>query len=100
MADLTRSVNYRCSDDCRAEGCPGHLGILNWQSVSDAYSFSMNGRILHFERGELDAMVELLRSLNRADSVQVDATPTPDASGERDGEWSAIGPDMNDEGDK
>lgn len=71
MARIERTIQYRCSDDCEMSGCPGHTGVLFYQSVSDAYSFNMGGRILHFERGELDAMLELLRSLNRAD------TPTP-----------------------
>lgn len=72
MANCVREIDYRCSDDCRMEGCPGHKGILNYQSVSDAYSFSMNGRILHFERGELEAMIALLQSLSdeRADAIQ------------------------------
>ncbi|WP_313114956.1 hypothetical protein [Stenotrophomonas indicatrix] len=51
--------------------CPGHTGILFYQSTSDAYSFSLNGRILHFERGELQALLDLLRSLDRIDAVQV-----------------------------
>lgn len=73
MANIIREISYRCSDDCVMSGCPGHLGILRWQSVSDAYSFSMNGRILHFERGELEAMIALLRELNlsRVDCLQV-----------------------------
>lgn len=73
MANCVREIDYRCSDDCRMEGCPGHKGILNYQSVADAYSFSMNGRILHFERGELEAMVSLLGSLSqeRADAIKL-----------------------------
>ncbi len=73
MATVERSTQYRCSDDCRPEGCLGHVGILHYQSVSDAYSFSMNGRILHFERGELEAMIELLKSLDRCDAIEIGA---------------------------
>lgn len=50
-----------------------HEGRLIYQSTSDAYQFDMNGRTLYFERGELDAMIELLRSLGRVDAVQVPA---------------------------
>lgn len=71
MANIERSLMYRCSDDCEMSGCPGHTGILFYQSASDGYSFSLNGRILHFERGELQALVDLLRSLDRIDAVQV-----------------------------
>lgn len=61
------------------EGCPGHKGILNYQSVSDAYSFSMNGRILHFERGELEAMIALLQALNRIDAIEITRLAPTDA---------------------
>lgn len=71
MATIQRRITYRCSDDCMMSGCPGHEGELLYQSVSDAYSFNMNGRQLDFERGELDAMLNLLRSLDRVDAVQV-----------------------------
>jgi hypothetical protein len=65
MANCVRELTYKCSDDCVISGCPGHAGKLEWQSVSDAYTFTMNGRTLNFERGELDAMLSLLGSLNR-----------------------------------
>jgi hypothetical protein len=72
MASIERSVQYRCSDDCMMSGCPGHTGILLYQSTSDAYSFNLDGRILHFGRGEMEAMFSLLRSLGRIDAVQVE----------------------------
>lgn len=50
-------------------GCPGHKGVLEYQSTADAYRFDMNGRGMSFERGELDAMLTLLRSLDRADAA-------------------------------
>jgi len=61
-------------------GCPGHLGILSYQSTSDAYGFSLNGRILHLERGEMQAVVDLLRSLDRIDAVQVGPSARPEVS--------------------
>lgn len=70
MALVERELMYRCSDDCLPSGCPGHRGRLLYQSVSDAYEFDMGGRRIPFERGELDAVIELLRSLNRIDSAQ------------------------------
>lgn len=72
MATLIRALHYRCSDDCIPSGCPGHGGGLEYNSVSDSYTFSMNGRVLSFERGELDAMLELLRSLRRIDAASPD----------------------------
>lgn len=71
MARVEREIRYKCSDDCEMSGCPGHTGVLFYQSTSDAYSFNMSGRIMHFERGELQAMLDLLKSLDRADCIQV-----------------------------
>lgn len=73
MALVTREASYRCSDDCTMSGCPGHTGRLAYHSVSDHYVFNMNGETYAFERGELEAMIMLLRSLNRADAVDLDA---------------------------
>lgn len=67
MATIEREMTYRCSDDCVPSGCPGHKGRLVYQSTADAYMFVMNGRELHFERGELDAILDLLKQLRRAD---------------------------------
>lgn len=70
MATVERKIIYRCSDDCRWGGCPSHVGKLTFQSTSDAYMFDMDGKVMHFERGELDAMLRLLKSLGRVDSVK------------------------------
>ena len=71
MSTCKTSVKYRCSDDCIPQGCPGHKGELDYNSVSDSYTFTMNGKKSSYERGELDAMIHLLKLLGRADSVQV-----------------------------
>lgn len=72
MANIFLEGSYRCSDDCRQSGCPGHTATLKYQSCADAYTFNLNGKEMFFERGELEAMVSLLRDLNRSDSVKVD----------------------------
>jgi len=71
MSTTELSIEYRCSNDCRMEGCPGHIGKLNYQSTADAYTFDMAGRKLHFERGELEALVVLAQRLSdlRVDAV-------------------------------
>lgn len=71
MATIAREITYRCSDDCVMSGCPGHNGTLIYQSVSDSYTFYMADRELHFERGELDAMIKLIRMLDRDDAVSL-----------------------------
>lgn len=84
MGTSTIETTYRCSDDCRMEGCPGHSGRLYHQSTADAYTFDMDGRILHFERGELEAMVGMLRDLgrHRLDAIQI---APPSTEGGEDG---------------
>jgi hypothetical protein len=72
MGTIIRKKTYRCSDDCRQSGCPGHEAIFTYQSVSDAYVFENGkGETKYFERGELEAFIELLKGLDRADAVQV-----------------------------
>lgn len=73
MATNVRVLQYRCSDDCEMSGCPGHEGTLTHYSVTDGYVFNMAGRELHFERGELEAILQLLRDLDRVDAVRVRA---------------------------
>ena len=74
MATVILHEKYRCSDDCRREGCPEHDAMLKYQSVSDAYYFENGkGEGKYFERGELETMIKLLKQLaeRRADSVRV-----------------------------
>jgi hypothetical protein len=71
MGTVSRSITYRCSDDCVMSGCPGHIGTLQYHTVSDGYTFTMNGREISFERGELEAMIELIRRLDRADAIEI-----------------------------
>lgn len=72
MSNVIREIEYNCSDDCVMSGCPGHKAVLNYQSVSDGYKFDNGkGNIKYFERGELEAFIQLLRNLNRADSIQI-----------------------------
>jgi len=71
MANCKREITYRCLDDCEMSGCPTHKGTLNFQSVSNSYHFTMNSRELYFEEGELQAMIDLLKLLERADCVKL-----------------------------
>ena len=75
MANCVREIKYRCQDDCKISGCPGHDGKLEFQSVSEHYHFTMNGKEMHFEAGELQAMIDLIRLLNRVDTVKLERQP-------------------------
>lgn len=72
MANIKLQTTYTCKDDCEHGGCPRHLATLEYQSCSDAYKFVLGHKVVHFERGELEAVISLLRSIDRTDSVNVD----------------------------
>ena len=71
MANCVQEIKYHCLNDCVASGCPSHNGRLEFQSTSNAYHFIMNGKEYYFEEGELQAMIDLLKSLDRADAVKL-----------------------------
>lgn len=72
MATITHTLSYRCSNDCKMEGCPSHEAKLIYQSCSDAYTFENGkGETKYFERGELEALIILLKGLDRADAIDV-----------------------------
>ena len=72
MATITHAKKYMCSDDCLLTGCPTHEAKLIYQSVSDAYIFDNGkGETKYFDRGELEAFIELLKGLDRPDAVKV-----------------------------
>ncbi|MFZ2523632.1 MAG: hypothetical protein WAW92_04575 [Minisyncoccia bacterium] len=53
-------------------GCPNHTATLKYQSVSDHYQFNIDGREIGFERGSLQALIDLVKSIDRADCIQID----------------------------
>lgn len=72
MGLIVHTKKYRCSDDCLQSGCPEHEATLVYQSITDVYTFDNgNGKTHFFERGELEAFIELLKGLDRVDSIQI-----------------------------
>jgi len=72
MATIVSKLEYKCSDDCLQKGCPSHNATLTYQSCSDAYTFDNGkGDIKEFERGELEAFIQLIKGLDRADSIKL-----------------------------
>ncbi len=71
MATLEVETTYRCLDDCAPQGCPKHKASLTYQSVSDSYNFTLGCKTIELSRGEIDAVMALLRMLDRVDAVQV-----------------------------
>lgn len=62
VTKLTRT--YHCWNDCQMGGCPGHTATLEYQSSSDALTFSdgKNGNI-HMQTPELEAFLSMLVDL-------------------------------------
>jgi hypothetical protein len=52
-------------------GCPSHKATLEFQSCSNAYHFNINGKDLYFEQGALQALIDLIKALNRCDTVKL-----------------------------
>lgn len=71
MAIIKRQLTYRCYDDCLQSGCPTHEAILEVQTTSQAYTFNLDGRELFFDRGELEAMIELIEKIDRVDCITI-----------------------------
>lgn len=72
MANCERTKQYRCNDDCLMDGCPKHTATLNFQSVSNHYTFNDGqGKTHSFNEGELQAFIDLLKELNRVDMVKL-----------------------------
>lgn len=71
MAIIKRQLTYRCYDDCLQSGCPTHEATLEVQTTSQAYTFNLDGRELYFERGELEALLDLIVIIGRVDCVDI-----------------------------
>ena len=71
MANCERELIYHCNDDCNQGGCKGHIASLMFQSCSDWYSFDIGGKQIAFSSDELQALVDLIKSLNRCDTVKL-----------------------------
>jgi len=80
MAKCIRKITYRCIDDCIQEGCPTHIAKLIYHSVVDMYCFKFQEKTLEknkelvfdkelcFHRGEMQAIIHLLKELDRPES--------------------------------
>lgn len=68
---IKRQLTYRCYDDCKQAGCPTHEATLEVQTTSQDYTFNLDGRELFFERGELEALLDLIVIIGRVDCVTI-----------------------------
>ncbi len=71
MTIIKRQLTYRCYDDCKQSGCPTHEATLEIETVTQSYTFNLDGREIFFDRGELEAMIELIEKINRVDCITI-----------------------------
>jgi len=73
MSDTKLEHHYRCWDDCRPQGCPGHTAILQYQSVSNSLHFSDGkGNGMYMQTPELKAFLTMIRTLSKS-RVEIDS---------------------------
>lgn len=70
MSKVIRKTNYRCRDDCRQEWCPSHNLHLEFDSITNTYTFESSERTTYDEE-ELKAMIDLIKNLDRKDCIQI-----------------------------
>lgn len=62
MSGWTKETLYRCFNDCRMEGCPGHVMKMEYRGVSDTYTIFIDDKeYLCADEGILGALNLLWR---------------------------------------
>lgn len=60
MSNLTKSVIFKCENDCVASGCPKHILTLIQHQTSDTYTLKIDGEYaLGYDAGYLKSLVRL-----------------------------------------
>jgi len=57
---------YHCYNDCRPEGCSGHIATLDYESVSDYFTFK-DGKGNGFSSGppEIEVFIEMIKEIDQ-----------------------------------
>ena len=71
MANCKRELIYYCNDDCNQGGCTGHIASLRFQSCSSWFFFDIGGKQIAFGSEELQALIDLIKALNRCGVVNL-----------------------------
>ena len=72
MATIIKEKEYWCTDDCIQCGCPKHTAKLTFQSTALVYTFEDGqGGEYFFDDAKLQVLIDLIKSLNRVDIVEV-----------------------------
>jgi len=71
MSECKRELIYHCFDDCEQGGCPSHKATVNFRSSINTYQFNIDGKEIYLEDAEMQVMVDLIKALNRCDTVKL-----------------------------
>lgn len=65
MGNTRREFKYTCSDDCRQEGCPSHIAVMEYQSTAGILSFygGNGGQKYWFDSSKLGAFLTMLKDI-------------------------------------
>jgi len=65
MATIQESHLYRCWDDCRFEGCPGHTVTFTYQNTADVFRMRVDDHEPHYiDLNVLPLLVDFLKGLD------------------------------------
>jgi hypothetical protein len=57
-------IQYKCFNDCRQEGCPGHVVRFGYSRCSDVEYFEIDGKNEYFlDSNMLKAAIESMRKM-------------------------------------
>lgn len=70
MSECKRELTYTCWNDCLQGGCPGHKATVNFRSGINTYEFDINSKKIYLEPSEMQAIIDLIKALNRCDTVK------------------------------
>ena len=65
MSNIEREISFRCSDDCKQAGCPGHKMTVFIQTTSDVMIVQIDGKdFIIADPYEWSALKKLLKEIN------------------------------------
>ena len=65
MGNIKHKSTFRCSDDCRMEGCPSHELKISIQTCSDIMDVEIDGkRWFNSEVGQWRALIKALKEID------------------------------------
>lgn len=64
MSTIKIDTPYKCDNDCKISGCPGHILHAEYQSTSDIYSFHIDDNKEALFYSDRNKMVAILSAIH------------------------------------